>query len=150
MMDHTALLSAVKFDPEFAPGARNAVRSCLRIQPNEKVTLITDEACVDIGASLAAGLRYIDVVYRAWILERLAPRPLEGMPREVLDDMESSQVSIFAVKAQRNELGARMQMTDVVNRREMRHAHMVNIEPRIMLEGMRAEFEAVDRSSTGV
>jgi leucyl aminopeptidase (aminopeptidase T) len=43
-----------------------------------------------------------------------------------------------------------MQMTDVVNRRRMRHAHMVNIEPRIMLEGMRADFEAVDRISTAV
>jgi aminopeptidase len=49
--------------------------------------------------------------------------------------MESSQVSIFAVVAQKNELRTRMQMTDVVNRRHMRHAHMVNIEPRIMLEG---------------
>ena len=62
------------------------------------------------------------------------------MPRAVLDDMESSQVSIFAVRAQKNELTSRMQMTDVVNRRKMRHAHMVNIESRIMLEGMRADY----------
>ena len=33
-----------------------------------------------------------------------------------------------------------MQMTDVVNRRRMRHAHMVNITPEIMCEGMRADF----------
>ena len=26
----------------------------------------------------------------------------------------------------------------------MRHAHMVNIEKKIMLEGMRADFEQVD------
>jgi len=44
------------------------------------------------------------------------------MPRAVLDDMETSQVSIFAVRAQANELLTRMQMTDVVNRRQMRHA----------------------------
>jgi aminopeptidase len=150
MTDHTALLSAVQFDREFTPGARNAVETCLRIQPEEKVTLITDQACVAIGASLAAELSRLGVVYRAWILERLAPRPLEGMPREVLEDMETSAVSLFAVKAQRNELGSRMQMTDVVNRRKMRHAHMVNIEPRIMLEGMRADFHAVDRISTDV
>ena len=72
------------------------------------------------------------------------------MPREILDDMETSDVSIFAVKAQANELRTRMQMTDVVNRRKMRHAHMVNIDRRIMLEGMRADFDEVDRISTQV
>ena len=64
--------------------------------------------------------------------------------------METSDVSIFAVKAQANELRTRMQMTDVVNRRKMRHAHMVNIDRRIMLEGMRADFDEVDRISTQV
>ncbi|HXA49667.1 MAG TPA: aminopeptidase, partial [Candidatus Acidoferrum sp.] len=80
----------------------------------------------------------------------LAPRPLVDMPAAVLADMETSQVSIFAVKAQANELRTRMQMTDVVNRRKMRHGHMVNIERRIMLEGMRADFAEVDRISTQV
>ena len=48
--------------------------------------------------------------------------------------METSQVSIFAVQVQPNELRSRMQMTDVVNRRQMRHAHMVNITPEVMIE----------------
>jgi len=68
----------------------------------------------------------------------------------VLDDLETSQVSIFAVQAQANELKSRMQMTDVVNRRKIRHAHMVNINRQIMLEGMRADFLKVDRISTKV
>src|SRR5207244_6614862 len=41
---------------------------------------------------------------------------------------------------QANELRSRMQMTDIVNRRHIRHAHMVNINRQIMLEGMRADF----------
>ena len=81
------------------------------------------------------------------MLEDLAERPLKEMPREVLDDMETSEVSIFAVQVQPNELQSRMQMTDVVNRRHMRHAHMVNITPEVMVEGMRADFNAVDRLS---
>jgi aminopeptidase len=68
----------------------------------------------------------------------------------VLADMETSQVSIFAVQVQQNELLSRRQMTDVVNRRRMRHAHMVNITPQIMVEGMRADFLAVDRLSQRV
>jgi len=140
----------VTFDPELTPGARNAVETCLRIQPDEKVTVITDRACREIAASIEQELRRIGSVHNVWVLEELAPRPLADMPRAILDDMETSQVSIFAVKAQQNELRTRMQMTDVVNRRKMRHAHMVNIDRRIMLEGMRANFEEVDRISEQV
>jgi aminopeptidase len=72
------------------------------------------------------------------------------MPPAVLADMETSQVSIFAVQVQPNELKSRMQMTDVVNRRRMRHAHMVNITPEIMCDGMRADYDQVDRLSQQV
>jgi leucyl aminopeptidase (aminopeptidase T) len=143
-------LLALPFDPEMAPGACNAVEHCLRIRAEEKVTLITDLACREIAAALAQELARHHLFFNAWILEELAARPLTDMPRAILDDMETSQVSIFAVRAQPNELRTRMQMTDVVNRRQMRHAHMVNIDRRIMLEGMRADFDEVDRISTQV
>ena len=104
----------------------------------------------EIAASLVRELETLGAPYRAWVLEELAPRPLTDLPREVVDDLETSQVSIFAVQAQTNELRSRMQMTDVVNRRKIRHAHMVNINHQIMLEGMRADFLKVDRISTKV
>jgi leucyl aminopeptidase (aminopeptidase T) len=75
---------------------------------------------------------------------------LGDLPREIVEDLESSQVSIFAVQAQANELHSRMQMTDVVNRRKIRHAHMVNVNRQIMLEGMRADFVKVDCISVKV
>jgi aminopeptidase len=143
-------LSTLSFDPELTPGARNAVEVCLRVQPSEKVTVITDEATREIAAAIVHELERVGSPYLAWVLEDLARRPLTDLPREILDDLESSQVSIFAVQAQMNELGSRMQMTDVVNRRKIRHAHMVNINRQIMLEGMRADFLKVDRISQKV
>ena len=143
-------LSTLSFDPELTPGAHNAVQVCLRIQPSERVTVITDEAPREIAASLVRELGILGAPYRAWILEELAPRPLTDLPREIVDDLETSQVSIFAVQAQANELRTRMQMTDVVNRRKIRHAHMVNINHQIMLDGMRADFLKVDRISAKV
>jgi aminopeptidase len=143
-------LRSIPFPPEFREGALNAVTTCLRIQPEEKVTLITDEATVAIAASIAVELDRIGCTWNGFVLEDLAPRPLKNMPREVLADMEEAQVSIFAVQVQPNELASRMQMTDVVNRRRMRHAHMVNITPEVMLGGMRADFNAVDRLSQAV
>jgi len=144
------VLSQLPFDPELAPGAHNAVYVCLRVQPSEKVTVITDEATKEIAASLVRELENLGAPYHAWILEELAPRPLTDLPQPILDDLEASQVSIFAVQAQSNELRTRMQMTDVVNQRRIRHAHMVNINRQIMLEGMRADFLKVDRISAKV
>jgi leucyl aminopeptidase (aminopeptidase T) len=146
----TTDLAFIPFDPELLPGAFNAVHVCLRVQPQEKVTVITDRACEEVAASLVHELLNVRCRYQSFVLEELAPRPLMDMPQPILDDMESSDVSIFAVQAQRNELKTRMQMTDVVNRRKMRHAHMVNIEKKIMLEGMRADFVKVDELSARV
>ncbi|MGD0298969.1 MAG: aminopeptidase [Bryobacteraceae bacterium] len=143
-------LSALSFDPELTPGARNAVTVCLRILPTEKVTVITDDACREIAASLVREIEQVGAPYHAFVLEEITARPMSDMPAEILEDMESSEVSIYAVQAQANELRTRMQMTDVVNRRKMRHAHMVNIEKRIMLEGMRADYEKVDELSRKV
>ncbi len=143
-------LNKLSFDREFAPGAQNAVNVCLRIQPSERVCVITDEATAEIAAALVAELEKLGAPYRAWVMEELADRPLKDLPREILDDLELCQVSIFAVQAQQNELRSRIQMTDVVNRRKIRHAHMVNINRQIMLQGMRADFQRVDRLSQKV
>jgi aminopeptidase len=143
-------LTKTIFDPELSPGAYNAVNTCLHVQPSEKVTIITDNDCREIAASMAQELLRLGSPFRAFVLEDLAPRPLSDLPQEIADDMETSEVSIFAVHAQRNELKSRMQMTDIVNRRRMRHAHMVNINRQIMLEGMRADFNRVDALSRKV
>jgi leucyl aminopeptidase (aminopeptidase T) len=135
---------------EYVPGARNAVRVCLAIQPHERVTVITDRASKDIAAALVAEIEAVGAPLRAFVLEDCAPRPLAHLPAEIAADMEQSQVSIFCARAQPNELVSRMEMTDIVNRRRMRHAHMVNISRDIMLQGMRADFHAVDAISRKV
>jgi aminopeptidase len=143
-------LNTIPFDSELTPGARNAVQVCLRVQPSERVTVITDEASLEIAAAIVRELERVGSPYHAFVLEELAERPLVKLPQPILDDLETGDVSIFAVQVQRNELQSRMQMTEVVNRRKIRHAHMVNINRRIMLEGMRADFVRVDHISQKV
>jgi aminopeptidase len=147
---HSNGLRNTPFNPALTPGARNAVQVCLAIQPSERVTLITDVASRAIAASLLREIESVGAPCQAFVLEDVAPRPLENFPEEILADMEHSQVSIFAAQVQPDELRSRMQMTGVVNRRRMRHAHMVNINEQIMLEGMRADFLKVDRISREV
>lgn len=74
-------LNQLPFDPEFTPGARNAVNVCLRIQPNERVCVITDEATLEIAASIVAELEKLGTLYHAWVMEELADRPLRDLPR---------------------------------------------------------------------
>jgi aminopeptidase len=140
----------IPFDAEYSTGAFNAVNVCLRVQPSEQVCVITDVATTEIAASIVHELEKLRAPYHAWVLEDMAERPLSDLPRAILDDLETSQVSIFAVQVQAHELRSRIQMTDVVNRRKIRHAHMVNINRQIMLEGMRADFARVDRLSQKV
>jgi leucyl aminopeptidase (aminopeptidase T) len=135
---------------ELQPGAENAIKVCLNIQPHERVTVITDRETRDIAEALVDEIERVGAEYALFVLEDEALRPLKDLPPRIAADMEVSQVSIFAAHVQANELASRMQMTDIVNRRRMRHAHMVNINRQIMLEGMRADFHVVDDISARV
>src|SRR5438067_2108821 len=130
-------------DAELAPGARNATRVCLRLQPTERITIITDEATTEIAAALQAEVEEVGAAHAVFVLENYAERPLTHMPKIILDDLAQSQVSIFAAQTLTGELGARIEMTAVINKNRIRHGDMVNINRQIMVEGMRANFVAV-------
>jgi aminopeptidase len=134
-------------DAELAPGARNAIRVCLRLQPSERITIITDEATAEIAAALQAEVEEVGAAHAVFVLENYTERPLTRMPKIILDDLAQSQVSIFAARTLTGELGSRIEMTAVINKNHIRHGHMVNINQQIMVEGMRADFIAVDALS---
>ena len=134
-------------DAELAPGARNAIRVCLRLKPTERITIITDEATAEIAAALQAEVEEVGATHAVFLLENYAERPLTHMPKIILDDLAQSQVSIFAAQTLTGELGSRIEMTAVINKCGIRHGHMVNVNRQIMLEGMRADFIAVDALS---
>src|SRR6201987_3640982 len=134
-------------DPELLPGARNAIHTCLRLKPQERLTIITDTFTRDIAAALQSEVERVGSEYSLFVLEHHARRPLKFMPEIILDDLACSQVSIFAALTQPGELVARTEMTAVVNHHRIRHGTMVNINLQIMLEGMRADFLKVDELS---
>jgi aminopeptidase len=135
---------------EFAPGARNAIRTCLRVQPDDLVSLITDRETEPIARSLADEVRAVGAPIEVYVLEDFGARPTMAMPEPILEALERADVSIFAAQAQPGELPSRAEMCRVVERRRIRHAHMVSITPQIMVEGMRADFERVDDLSLRV
>src|SRR5207245_2632501 len=134
-------------DLELVPGARNAIDVCLRLKPEERITIVTDTVTREIAAALQREVERVGSDYSLFVLEHHARRPLKFMSEIILEDLACSQVSILAVQSQPGELGARTEMTAVVNHHRIRHAHMVNINRQIMLEGMRADFLEVDELS---
>jgi aminopeptidase len=132
---------------ELMPGAKNAVETCLAVRPEEHVALIADRASTAVAASLAEALRERKAAFTALLLEDFGPRPMRGAPKPVLDALETADVGILAMNPQPGELGARMAIVQVVERRRIRYAHMVGVTPQIMQQGMRADYKMVDKLS---
>jgi leucyl aminopeptidase (aminopeptidase T) len=128
-------------------GARNAVEVCLAIQPADRVALIADQASGDVAASIAAALDEVGAPWQGVLIERVADRPMTAAPAAVLEALERADAGILCVQPQQGELGARMAIVSVVERRGIRYAHMVGVTPQIMQQGMRADYRLVDRLS---
>jgi aminopeptidase len=132
---------------DLEPGARNAVEVCLAIQPHERVALIADEASGEVAASLAAALDHVGAPWDGVVIEHVANRPLGGAPPAVLDALERADAGILCIQPRQGELGARMEIVSLVERRGMRYAHMVGVTSQIMQQGMRADYKLVDELS---
>jgi aminopeptidase len=135
---------------ELIPGARNAVRTCLRIEPSERVVLITDVQTKEIAASLAHQVRQVGADLDVHVMEDYGARPMLALPEPIRKALERADVSIYAGQPGTGELAFRRELTAVVDRRQIRHAHMVSISRRIMCEAMRADFNEVDAISKRV
>ena len=128
-------------------GAKNAVETCLAVCPEEHVALIADQASAAVAASLAAALNERKAAFTELLLEDLGPRPMSSAPKPVLEALETADVGILCMNPQPGELGARMAIVRVVERRRIRYAHMVGVTPQIMQQGMRADYKKVDQLS---
>ena len=133
--------------PELMIGAKNAVNVCLGVKPGETVTLIADEVSRSVAASLERALEQSGAVFTGLLLEDFGPRPMKAAPEPVLEALETTDIGVLCMTPQPGELGARMSIVKVVERRQIRYAHMVGVTPEIMQQGMRADYRLVDRLS---
>jgi len=133
--------------PDLFPGAHNAVNTCLAVRRGERVALIADEASREVAAALEHALSDAGAAADCLHIESVATRPMRSAPPELLAVLERADAGILCVQPQEGELPARMAIVAVVERRRIRYAHMVGVSPRIMREGMRADYLQVDRLS---
>lgn len=134
-------------ESDLMPGARNAVETCLSVRPGEQVALIADEASRSVAASIAAAIEDRHAKYTGLLLEDFGPRPMTEAPPSVLQSLETADAGVMCMTPQPGELGARMAIVRVVERRQIRYAHMVGVTREIMKQGMRTDYRMVDRLS---
>src|SRR5438128_3748521 len=132
---------------ELMPYESNDEETCRAVRPEYHVALIADQASSGEAASLAEALGERKAAYTGLLLEDFGPRPMKGAPKPVLDALETADVGILCMNPQPGELGARMAIVQVVERRRIRYAHMVGVTPKIMQQGMRADYKLVDKLS---
>ena len=129
------------------PGAKNAVDVCLDVRPGERVVVVADQVSRSVAASLERALKERNAEFTGLLLEDFGPRPMTGAPEPVLDALEKTDVGVLCMTPQPRELGARMAIVRVVERRQIRYAHMIGVTPEIMQQGMRADYRKVDELS---
>ena len=132
---------------ELMPGAKNAVDVCLGVRPGEHVVVVADEVSRSVAASLERALKDQHAEFTGLLLEDFGPRPMSGAPQAVLDALEKTDVGVLCMTPQPGELGARMAIVRVVERRQIRYAHMIGVTPDIMQQGMRTDYRKVDELS---
>lgn len=151
MITHDTLsLNGAPYDPELAPGARNAVETCLGVTPGERVTLIVDRATSEIGASMWDATVAAGADIQGFMLELEGVRPLMACPPRILEAIDASDAVIGCFQPQEGEIPSRVQMIDLIERKRIRYAHMVWISPAIMCQAMRADYRAIDALSRRV
>jgi leucyl aminopeptidase (aminopeptidase T) len=120
------------------------------VRSGENVAIITDRETEEIAASLADQVREAHGAAEILVMEDYGPRPMLSLPAAIAAALERADVSIYAGQPKQGELAFRRDLTQIVDRRQIRHAHMVSISHRIMTEAMRANFDEVDAISKRV
>ncbi len=134
---------------DMRPGAANAVRTCMAVQPGERVLILGDRESHLIHQALADAAAAVQAHVTLCELEDLAPRPLLEMPPELQELLSRVQpdVSFYTAGARPGELAFRQRYMAALREANprVRHAHMIGITPLLMVQGMRVDYRQIHR-----
>jgi leucyl aminopeptidase (aminopeptidase T) len=134
--------------PEYAPGARNAVRVCLNVQEGDRVMVIKTAARGDIAEAIEEEAESAGAEVASVAMEEVVQRPAREFPRALAERIRAYRptVSYYVGEGQPGELAFRQPMLELlVSNLRCRHGHMIGIERRVMLEGMAGDYEEIYR-----
>ncbi|HYU62592.1 MAG TPA: aminopeptidase [Verrucomicrobiae bacterium] len=134
--------------PEFAVGARNAVRTCLGIGPRDRVFVIGDEPRREIAEAIEEEVLSTGAEMRVWTIEDHVQRPITSLPRPLIDEILGFKptASFFIGTGLKGELGFRKPLLLLLaDELRCRHGHMIGIDDQLMVDGMAADYDEIYR-----
>jgi len=132
--------------PEFAPGARNAVRVCLGIGPQDRVVVIQDRARAEIAEAIVFEAQSTGASVVALVMEDWVQRPALEFPRQLAEAIVAfaPTASFFVGGGEPGELAFRQPMRHLlVDELRCRHGHMIGIDAELMQDGMAGDYEQI-------
>lgn len=135
-------LSRVRVD-ELDTAARRMIGTALRLQPGQKLVILSDRATSRLGDAVArAGFGAGGRVVMIWLDEE-GERPMQALPETVVRELELADASVFVASAPHAELMMRQHLLHLVNTLSLRHAHMPGISTLAFARGMRVDYDEV-------
>ncbi len=133
---------------ELLPGARNAVRTCLAIGPQDRVAILTDLETDRIGLALKQEAEAAGAVTEMLMLESFGERPFTGIPKGLPEALHAfgPTAGFFAAQGQKGEIGFRIPLRHLlIEDLNLRYGHMIGVDEQLMVEGMLADYNVVAR-----
>jgi len=133
---------------DFSAGARNAVRVCLGIGPNDRVAVIRDRGTVPIAESIASEALAAGAEVHSWTMEDWVPRPAHALPQALADEILAFRptASYYLGESRPGELAFRRPLMGLlIDQLRCRHGHMPGMDEALMLDGMAGDYEEIYR-----
>ncbi len=123
------------------------------VGPADRVFVLTDRETARIGQALAAEAQVLGAVAAVAELESYGPRPQTAFPEALRADVAAFRptVSFLALRGQPGEIAFRLPFRRfLLEDLRVRHGHMIDIEERLIREGMQADYHQVARLTRAV
>lgn len=131
---------------EMRTGARNAVRNCMAVTADDRVFILTDQTTNLIGRVLCDAALETGAQASIRYLEEYVPRPVTATPHGLKADLTAFRptVTFYSASSQTGEVSFRLELrTFLTGELHARHAHMPGITHRLMVEGMRTDYQTI-------
>jgi leucyl aminopeptidase (aminopeptidase T) len=126
-------------------GARVAVQKCMKVRPDDRVLIVADEPSKKIGMAIRKESLEITDRVRFFNIDRpsYGGRPIKRMPDSLKEAIRESTVTFFVAGAQEGELETLRGPFLKLCVQNARHAHMVQVNEKIMKTGMCVDYDMV-------
>ncbi len=133
---------------ELLPGARNAVRTCLAIGAGDRVAILTDGDTERIALALKQEAVEAGAGAEIMMLEDFGQRPFTSIPPALPVALHryAPTATFYAARGLKGEISFRIPLRHLlIDDLNARHGHMIDIDERLMVEGMMADYGVVSR-----